>query len=74
MNTAFSNTRNIRSLAATLLLSLAALAALGGCQSPPGAIAPAAEVSTPAAAMPAPQEPFDTTPITPVESAGASAA
>jgi len=71
MNTAFPDTLNPRSLAAALLLSLAALAA---CQAPPGVTAPARDVSMPAASMPAPQEPFDTTPITPVESAGASAA
>ncbi len=77
MNTPFSHARCI---AGCLILSLAALVA---CQSaPPEALpyavpsAPAAPVttlSTAAAAMPPPQAPFDTTPITPVESAGAAA-
>ena len=80
MNTAFPNARNTantRSLAGTVMLSLAALVA---CQAPPpGVMAATAEASTPAtampaAAMPAPQAPFDSTPITPVESAGAAAA
>ena len=75
MNTVFPNARNTantRSLAGTVMLSLAALVA---CQSaPPIMTARAAEVSTPPAAMPAPQAPFDTTPVTPVESAGAAAA
>ena len=72
MNTAFHPVANTRSLTAALLLSLAALAA---CSQPPrGVTMPAAsEAAAPAAVMPAPQEPFDTTPITPVESAGASA-
>ena len=71
MNNAFPDTSSIRSLAATLLLCVAALAA---CQPPLGVMAPAGKVAVPAAAtMPAPQEPFDATPITPVESAGASA-
>ena len=75
MNTVFPNARNTantRSLAGTVMLSLAAVVA---CQSaPPIVMAPAAKVSTPRAAMPAPQAPFDTTPVTPVESAGAAAA
>ena len=78
MYTVFPNTRhtrntaNTRSLAGNVMLSLAALMA---CQSaPPIVMAPAAKVSTPRAAMPAPQAPFDTTPVTPVESAGAAAA
>ena len=75
MNTAFPNARNTantRSLAGTVMLSLAALVA---CQAPPqGVMAATAEASAPAAAMPAPQAPFDTTSITPVESAGAAAA
>ena len=75
MNTAFPNACkifNARSLAGTVMLALAA--ALTACQSPPGLMAPpAVQVSTPTAAMPAPQAPFDTTPITPVESAGAAA-
>ena len=71
MNTAFTFTSNTRSLAATVLLSLAALAA---CQSPPpGVMTSAAEGAAPAGAMPAPQAPFDTTPNTPVKSAGAAA-
>ena len=71
MNTAFTFTSNTRSLAATVLLSLAALAA---CQSPPPSVMdPVADSAVPVAAMPAPQAPLDTTPITPVESAGAAA-
>jgi hypothetical protein len=67
MNTAF---HNARLLAVGLTLSTAALVA---CQSQPtGVTAPAAEVATPVAGMPAPQAPFDTTSITPVESAGAA--
>lgn len=73
MNTVLRNTPGIRSLAATLLLSMAGLATLVACQSPPNAVAPAAAGDVPAAAIPAPQAPFDTTPITPVESAGAAA-
>lgn len=69
MNTADAHTPNTRLLAATLLLCLAALAA---CGQPRVATAPASQVSAPVATMPAPQEPLDTTPITPVESAGAS--
>ena len=71
MNTAFTFTSNTRSLAATVLLSLAALAA---CQSqPPGVMTSAAEGAAPAGAMTAPQALFDTTPITPVKSAGVAA-
>ena len=76
MNTAFPNackTFNARSRAGPVMLALAT--ALTACQSPPpGLMAPpAVQVSAPTAAMPAPQAPFDTTPITPVESAGAAA-
>ena len=67
MNTAFPNAR---SLASALIMSMAALVAWQ--LPPPNVTAIAAEVSTLAAAMPAPQPSFDTTPITPVESAGAS--
>ena len=67
MNTAFPNAR---SLASALIMSIAALVAWQ--LPPPTVTAIAAEVSTLAAAMPAPQPPFDITPITPVESAGAS--
>ena len=72
------NTANSRALAATLLLSLAALVA---CRSPLLIVTPivtpivapaAAEGIATAATLPAPQLPFDTTPITPVETAGAS--
>ena len=68
------NTANSRALAATLLLSLAALMA---CQSPLLIVTPivapaAAEGIATAATLPAPHPPFDTTPITPVETAGAS--
>jgi hypothetical protein len=70
MNTASHRNANTRSPATALLLL--ALVALAACQPPRGVMSPAREVSAPAAAMPAPQEPFDTTPITPVESAGAS--
>ena len=86
MNTVVRNIRNIRNFrntrntfnacsflphAATVLLSWAALVA---CQSPPpNALASAVDVAVPAHAMAAPQAPFDTTPITPVESAGAAA-
>ena len=71
MNTAFTFTSNTRSLAATVLLSLAALAA---CQSqPPGVMTSAAEGAAPAAAMSAPQAPLDTKSITAVESADAAA-
>ena len=79
MNTAIPNVRhppNVRDtpstrwLAATMLLSLGALAA---CQLPPPAVmTPAVEGAAPASAMPAPQAPFDTTAFTPVESAGAA--
>lgn len=62
---------NVCSLASVLIVSAAALVA---CQvTPPERGATVTEVSTPAASMPAPQPPFDTTPITPVESAGAAA-
>ena len=65
------NTCTLLAHAATMLLSWAALVA---CQSPPpNAMASAVDIATPAPAMAAPQAPFDTTPITPVESAGAAA-
>lgn len=69
MNTAFPN---VRSLSGVLIMSMAALVA---CQSPPPPkeTVNAAEAATEAIAMPAPQAPFDTTSITPVESAGAAA-
>jgi|GEM_PF-2519754 len=80
MNTAVPNTPQTpnppsapktHSLAATVLLSLAVLMA---CQSPPPSVmAAAADNGAPAGAMPAPQAPFDITPISPVESAGAAA-
>ena len=83
MNTVVRNIRNFRNTrntfnacsflphAATMLLSWAALVA---CQSPPpNAMASAVDIATPAPAMAAPQAPFDTTPSTSVESAGAAA-
>jgi hypothetical protein len=75
MNTVLRNIpqpAGIRWLAAALLLSMSALVA---CQSPPSVMTAAAAAAggVPGAAMPAPQVPFDTTPVTPVESADAAA-
>jgi hypothetical protein len=73
MNTVLRNIpqpAGIRWRAAALLLSMSALVA---CQSPPSVMTAAAAGGVPGAAMPAPQVPFDTTPVTPVESAGAAA-
>jgi hypothetical protein len=68
MNTALPNARLF---AGFLIMSTATLVA---CQSPPPKEpAKAADAATPATTMPAPQAPFDTTSITPVESAGAAA-
>lgn len=61
---------------AAMLAAFAAFAALAGCGAPPVAdavaVAPAPAAASLQAWWAAPQEPLDTTAITPVESAGAS--
>lgn len=62
-----------RTLSATFVLS-SLIFGLSGCgATPPTVSAPAAAQAAPASGQPAPQPPFDLTPITPVETAGASA-
>ncbi len=62
-------------LVAVAALASATLVVLGGCSADAQAAAPtpllASAFTSPTVAMPAPQAPFDETPITPAETVGA---